>query len=491
MRIVARCTPWLLAFVCLPCAAVPAQILVNDFGDAGPGDCNTMCTLRDAIVAALASVPIKGVGFSAAAGWPQTITLTQGQLTISNPSDSPFLVLGPGAEKLGVSGNNASRVLQVTAGTSQFRDITLRDGKVTGQSWGTEPFGSGNPGKTAGDATGGCIAIDAGAVLTIQTSVVRNCAAIGGTGGNGGSGVSVQIGSGGTGGNGGGGGGASGGGIYAAGNLSLIGSSVVDVSASGGPGGNGGNGGDGFPFNGTGGNGAPAGSATGAGIAVATAASIVIRNTTLARATATGGNGGNGGNGSAVNASGNGANGGNVSGGLLYAGSSVVVADLEFSTLANGTIQAGAGGFPGAVGTPVGQGGPPGVAHGTAIYSTGSNSAIFASSVVVGSTGSTLCYGMIAIDPGTENFDQDSSCTGFTRHGTFAEALLPQVPATTTSYTPLYKGKLVDVATSCTQIGGVVVVPDDQHGTPRPQGLKCDLGAVETDYVFADGFGGP
>jgi len=463
------------------------QITVNDFGDAGPGNCATTCTLRDAIAAALASVPIKGVGFSAALGWPQTITLTQGQLTISNTSGSTFVVLGPGSEKLAVSANNANRVVEATAGINQLRNITLRDGNVTGTSPGSQPGGTGNPGQGGGDATGGCILVDASAALTLMQSVVRNCVAIGGTGGNGGSGVDGGFSTGGTGGSGGGGGAASGGGIYAAGNLSLIDSSVVNASATSGPGGNGGNGGSGF-FNGPGGNGGPAGSAAGAGIAVATGGSILIRNTTLAIASATGGNGGNGGNGSQVNVSGNGGNGGYVSGGLLFVGSSVVLAELEFSTLANGAILAGSGGFAGADGTPIGQGGQPGVARGTSIYSTGPNPAIFASSVVIGTTNSTLCFGTVASDGGSENLDQDSSCTGFTRHGTFAETLLPQLPATTTSYTPVYKGKLIDVAASCTQIGGVLVISDDQRGTPRPQGAKCDLGAIESDYVFANGF---
>jgi len=31
-------------------------------------------------------------------------------------------------------------------------------------------------------------------------------------------------------------------------------------------------------------------------------------------------------------------------------------------------------------------------------------------------------------------------------------------------------------------------VTGDQHGTARPQGTKCDLGAIEADYIFVDGF---
>jgi hypothetical protein len=32
-------------------------------------------------------------------------------------------------------------------------------------------------------------------------------------------------------------------------------------------------------------------------------------------------------------------------------------------------------------------------------------------------------------------------------------------------------------------IGNVHCPPTDQRGTPRPQGLRCDIGAVETVYL--------
>ena len=490
MRNVKRFLPWLLAVAYLDCGASPALITVNDFGDAGPGNCTTTCTLRDAISAALASVPLKGVTFSAAAGWPQTITLSQGQLSINNTSGSTFLVLGPGAAKLAVSASNTTRVLQVSAGVNKISALTLRDGKTIGFSPGSQPFGSGNPGQDAGSAAGGCIVINGGATLILELSDVRNCVAQGGTGGNGGSGITTGTGTGGTGGNGGGGGAAAGGGIYSDGALSLIQSSVVNASVTSGPGGNGGAGGPGFPFNGIGGNGGPAGIAAGGGIAVTATGNVLIRNTTLAGSTAAAGNGGNGGNGGTVSASGNGGNGGSVNGGQLYIAGAVVVADLEFTTLANGTSLAGGGGFPGATGSPIGGPGQSGVARGSGIYSTGPTSAIVASSVIVGASAGTLCYGSIAADAGSVNLDQDSSCTGFTLHDTFAHVLLPLNLATTgwPGYEPVYHSSIVDAATGCTQIGGVIVVADDQHGTPRPQGAKCDLGAIESDYLFANGF---
>jgi len=481
-----------LACAAIDCGAGPGGIVVNDFGDEGPGDCATTCTLRDAISTALASIPPKTVTFSGTASWPQTVTLTHGQLSINNTSGSTFSVIGPGVARLAVSANNLSRVLEVVAGASDISNLTLRDGKVTGLSPGTEAGGTGNFGKTGGDAIGGCIAIDATAALSLQLSDVRNCVALGGTGGNGGSGVSNggSGGQGGTGGNGGPGGAAIGGGILVAGNLSLIRSSLVNTSATSGPGGNGGNGGDGTFGNGAGGNAGPAGNTAGAGIAIATGGSLLIRNSTLANAAATGSNGGNGGNGGLFNPSGNGGNGGNVTGSLLYTASSVVVADLEFATLANGTTVAGNGGFPGATGSTIGLGGQPGVARGAGIYATGGNSVIVASSVIVGASSATLCYGTVAADSGSANLDQDSSCTGFTLHDTFAHVLAPLNLATTSwpGYVPVFHSSIINAAASCTEIGGVTAVTDDQRGTPRPQGAKCDLGAIESDYVFANGF---
>ena len=484
-----RSLPLCLTALAFDCGANPNILVVNDFGDAGPGNCTSTCTLRDAILVALAAVPVKSISFSAVGGSPQTIALAQGQLVINNTSGSELLIVGPGTDKLAISAGNLSRALQVSGGSVDIVALTIRDGRVAGTSPGTEPANSGNPGQGGGTALGGCIAVDEGATLTLELSDIRNCAAQGGTGGNGGSGDpnGGTGGVGGMGGIGGGGGSASGGAIYSAGALSLLRSSVVNASAAGGPGGNGGNGGNGQFGAGAGGNAGPAGSAAGAGVAIAASGSLLIRNTTLAGATATGGDGGIGGNGGFFSPSGNGGTGGNVTGGVLYV-ASLVLADLEFATLANGTAVAGDGGPPGSTGSTLGLGGLPGVARGAGVYSTGPNSVIFSSSVIVGS--GTLCYGSIAADAGSVNLDQDSSCTGFTLHDTFAHVLMPLNLATTSwpGYEPVFHSAIVDAAAGCVQIGGVVAVTNDQHGTARPQGAKCDLGAIESDHVFANGF---
>jgi hypothetical protein len=54
---------------------------------------------------------------------------------------------------------------------------------------------------------------------------------------------------------------------------------------------------------------------------------------------------------------------------------------------------------------------------------------------------------------------------------------------------PLYHSAVIDAAATCQDLAAQTVSVD-QHDTPRPQGAKCDLGAIEADYIFVDGFGG-
>jgi hypothetical protein len=457
-------------------------VIVDNYGDAGPGNCNSSCTLRDAITVALAGNPIKTVIFSAASGWPQTIVLTQGQLAISNPSADLFMISGPGAAKLAISAANASRVFDAALGSFYLGDLTVRDGSNTGTNASGGDPESGENGDSAGITMGGCIRIAEGVTAEFDRVDVHHCAVKAGNGGNGGSGLTI-FGPGGLGGSGGGGGQATGGGIYVAGSLSLRHSSVTQSSSTGGSGGIGGAGGGGF-VQGEGGHGGPGGLGTGGAIYVAANATLLLQDSTLAASTASGAPGGQGGDGTT---GGNGGNGGDAYGGLLHAQGLTGVADVEFSTLANGSAMPGGGG-PGGLGSPSGNGGIGGAVHGAAIWGGGTVTVL--SSIVVGSPGFPLCALNVAAAPGSENIDQDSSCTGFTRHKTFAEVLRSVDLASTPwpAYMPVYQGAAIDAATACTGIGGAEVFADDQHGTPRPQGAKCDLGAIESDYVFVNGF---
>src|SRR5437660_7387777 len=63
----------------------------------------------------------------------QTITLTSGPLAIAQSLD----IEGPGADKLAVSGNHASRVFAVSAGvTVIIAGLTISDGMVVGSDGG-------------------------------------------------------------------------------------------------------------------------------------------------------------------------------------------------------------------------------------------------------------------------------------------------------------------------------------------------------------------
>jgi hypothetical protein len=55
------------------------------------------------------------------------------------------------------------------------------------------------------------------------------------------------------------------------------------------------------------------------------------------------------------------------------------------------------------------------------------------------------------------------------------------------AYMPVYHSKANDAAASCNDLTPEPVTAD-QHGTPRPQGSVCDIGAIEADYIFVDPF---
>src|SRR5262249_60275496 len=90
---------------------------------------------------------------------PQTITLTGGQLTLTDTGT----ITGPGAGLLSISGNNASRVLRLDAGAA-LSGLTLTGGRATdglggggllnyGSSW--LPTGSDSNNSAAGVRGGG------------------------------------------------------------------------------------------------------------------------------------------------------------------------------------------------------------------------------------------------------------------------------------------------------------------------------------------------
>jgi CSLREA domain-containing protein len=107
--------------------AFEARVVVTKTPDTNDGVCNADCSLREAIAAASAGDAIL---FSPLFNTPQTITLGSGQLSINKN----LKILGTGADKLTVSGNNASRVFLITDGTGPvtLEGLTISGGKLIG-----------------------------------------------------------------------------------------------------------------------------------------------------------------------------------------------------------------------------------------------------------------------------------------------------------------------------------------------------------------------
>lgn len=476
-------------------ASSPILLTVNDYGDAGPGNCAATCTLRDA----LHDIADGGIIEFAPAPVPQTITLAHGPLVILKS----VTILGPGPARLAISASKLSQVLVIFTPQAALQvivvGVTLRDGKVVGAD-GPDGIDGGSGltvnGQPGVQANGGCLfanfvgAYQGTSSLFLERVDVRECEAIGGSGGTGGTGTAgTGLSTGGTGGNGGWGGAAAGGGIFVqmlpGSSLDLADLSVFNATATGGDAGRAGDGGPGF-FRGTGGVGGSGGSGIGGAIYVAAGITAVLYNSTIADSAVAAGNGADGGDGDAsLNTAhgGNGGNGGSASGGLVAMPPG---ASIAFTTLNHGGLTTGAPGNGGS-GSVGGAPGQPGTASGIAI-SSGQATAV--ATVIVGpvSASAALCSPGITAKPGYINLDEDGSCGGFTLHGSLAELFRPIDLSGTAwpAYMPRYGSKIIDAA-PCSD-GTMQPPTDDQHGTARPQGAQCDLGAIEADYVFVDGF---
>jgi CSLREA domain-containing protein len=96
-----------------------ALVTVTSTGDGGGSCPGVSCTLR----AAIAAAAIDTIQFGA--GVVGTITLTSGELLLS----TNLTITGPGTSQLAISGNNASRVMQVADGvTVSISGLTIRNG---------------------------------------------------------------------------------------------------------------------------------------------------------------------------------------------------------------------------------------------------------------------------------------------------------------------------------------------------------------------------
>lgn len=443
----------IFAALCLP--AVAGTLTVTDLGDAGPGNCATACTLRDAIASA---APGDTIVFDAALTYPATITLNGQELLIYKSLN----IAGPGADRLTISGLYSSRVFEIAnSATVSIQGMAIANGQVVGTSGADDSGGIVLPGN-GGPAQGGAIYVGVGSSLWLANCDIHDNAVIGGYGGR--EFAPDNSISGGRGGN------AEGGAVYAAGDLDVSHCTFRANSASGG------HGGDNQAFvPGVGGSASGGAGSDGRGGAIAGSGTVDLSDVTLVGNTANGGGGGNvlfpipGSVGGA---------GGSASGGALsIAGFSV----FEFVTsAANSAVPGGGGG---------------------GLTSFGPSGSATASDVLIGATvvarssvfASAAAPACVLVAGGIQaqgaNLDRDGSCPGFNLHAD--PKLSPLAPNVGGRYVmfPQFGSPLIDAAVDCMDAFGTIV-PDDELGTPRPQGAKCDLGAIEADYIFADGFGG-
>jgi hypothetical protein len=476
-------------------AAAAGTLTVNDSGDAGNGTCTTTCTLRDAI----ANVADGGVIQFDHSILPATITLQHGALSIQKS----LQIAGPGPGKLAVSGASLSRLIEAnTSGTTIIvADLTLRDGAVVGGNGGNATAGTGGSGTNGDSVEGGCIRL-ASATLDLERVAVRHCLAQAGNGGSGGSGTPGSgFATGGPGGSGGAGGNARGGAIFltSAAILNVEAASIIDSEASAGSGGAGGDGGTAPFYRGSGGGGGRGGDGSGGAIHCASAQTeLFVKNSTVARDKATAGNGANGGLGDpalATSAGGKGGDGGNAEGGLVNCGDFLDSA-VEFSTLAEGTATAGISGAGGAAKS-AGSGGVAGHQVAEALFAVQGFTPIWRlwvhATAIVGTFNNFLCTdyfaGFYAAGPNLSESPPLDGCDA-SLQGSLQATFRPLAEdAELPYYMPRYASAVIDSAGLCLDSHAVPVSQDGQS-TPRPQGGGCDIGAVEADYVFFDGFDG-
>ena len=173
---------------------VSLTFTVTQTGDAGDGVCDATCTLRDAVLAANASVGDNFIGFSPAVfSTPQTITLGGTELTVAN--NGTLGINGTGASQLTVSGNNLSRVFSIDTGANvTINGITVTSGNGIGTNGSGDGGGFYNLGtlilnnttvgnSSAANTGGGISNFGTNGVLTLINSTVSgNSAAANGGG---------------------------------------------------------------------------------------------------------------------------------------------------------------------------------------------------------------------------------------------------------------------------------------------------------------------
>lgn len=463
-----------------------AELVVTSLADDG-GTCpGPDCTLRSA----LASVTFGDViTFDPTLPYPAMIMLTEGELLL----DREAIVVGPGADNLTLSANDASRVLTVAPNVNaRLSGLTLAHGKIRGAD-GQDGTGDSQPFMGA-SVEGGCIRVLPDASLHLDHVAIRHCLARSGDGGAGSLNCESNPGAS----NGSNGGFASGGAVAIFGNMELVSSSVSFVAAIGGDGGHGGNEGCAYTPVTPAGRGGDGGMTEGGAIWVSSIGSIELLNSSILRVAAYGGSGGDGGTRFLETVGGNGGNGGDIRGGVLLNYGHM---RASFSTFESEVIGRGSAGVAGtADGGDDGVDGDDGVIEGTVLWAPpdqGGQSLLRGSAIIdqkeIAYAGTQACQPSVTA---LSTYAMDGSCGA-----DFVAPLANVFPGSIRSYrgldelVPLQSPFVVDAVTDCIDLDGVTVT-SDQADRDRPfdgddNGVaNCDIGAVELDHdgIFADGF---
>lgn len=129
-----------ILFLCFATFGYSATLTVTNNSDISDGTCDANCSLREAILAANSAPEDDTIVFDEAVfATPQTIVMTGSEFALSNSGS--ITISGPGATLLTIDGNNATRVMIVSPGTTAFIDgVTITRGN------GVSPTNSGRGG---------------------------------------------------------------------------------------------------------------------------------------------------------------------------------------------------------------------------------------------------------------------------------------------------------------------------------------------------------
>ena len=169
---------------CVDAGAVQTNyLLVNTTSDSNDGSCGSTCSLRDAIAQANSN-GTGDIAFQLSA--PSTITLSS-TLGSLNSTAAQVNILGPGANTLTISGNNAVTVLTIPSGSMTLSGVTIANGN--GVAGGISNYGTLSV--TNSSFSGNSGTLWAGGIFSAGTLTVANSTFSGNSApGNAGGGIS-------------------------------------------------------------------------------------------------------------------------------------------------------------------------------------------------------------------------------------------------------------------------------------------------------------